>query len=256
MQQAAWFESWFNSPYYHRLYQDRDESEAQAFIKAITDHLKLDPGSRILDLACGKGRHSICLADEGYDVLGIDIAPENILFANQFERDHLAFAVHDMREPLPGRVFDVVLNLFTSFGYFDQEAEHQAALHTMSLALAESGVLVIDYLNSRWVSRQLVAEEQRSIDDVQYFIRRWEDAHHFYKEIEIRIPAHTTPLRFQEKVAKFELADFKSMLEQEGLQIRELFGDYKLHPYDPDRSPRLILLAQRIQGSLPLIVKE
>jgi len=150
-----------------------------------------------------------------------------------------------MREPLPNRVFDAVLNLFTSFGYFESEAEHQAALHTMSQALDQAGVLVIDYLNSQWVSRQLVVEEQRTIDEVQYVIRRWEDGHHFYKEIEIRIPTQATPLRFQEKVAKFELADFKSMLQKEGLQIRELFGDYQLNPYDPTQSPRLILVAGR-----------
>ncbi len=245
MQQAAWFESWFNSPYYHRLYQDRDDSEAQAFIKAITDHLRLAPASRILDLACGKGRHSICLAELGFDVLGIDIAPENILFAKQFERNQLAFAVHDMREPIQDCVFDVVLNLFTSFGYFDSDTEHQAALLTMSQALDEHGVLVIDYLNSRWVTQQLVAEEQRIIDDAQYTIRRWEDAHHYYKEIEIQIASRPTPLQFQEKVAKFELADFQRMLKIEGLRIRELFGDYQLRPYDAAQSPRLILVAER-----------
>lgn len=245
MQQVAWFESWFNSPYYHRLYQDRDESEAQAFIKVITEHLRLQPGTRILDLACGKGRHSISLAELGYEVLGIDIAPENIAFAKQFEQKGLEFAVHDMRETLSNRIFEVVLNLFTSFGYFETEVEHQAALHTMSQALQPQGVLVIDYLNSHFVSQQLVAEEQRTIDDAHYIIRRWEDAHHFYKEIEIQIPAQPQPLRFQEKVAKFEWADFKTMLDKEGLLIRESFGDYQLNAYDPERSPRLILIAER-----------
>jgi SAM-dependent methyltransferase len=247
MQQAAWFESWFNSSYYHRLYQDRDESEAQAFIEQLTDHLRLSPGARILDLACGKGRHSLSLADLGYEVLGIDIAPQSIAYAQQFERPGLRFMVHDMREKVQAPGFDVVLNLFTSFGYFDSATEQQRALHTMATALNESGTLVIDYLNVAYVSSRLIRQEQRSIQEDHYSIERWEDADHFYKAIEVLSPNEPTPLRFQEKVAKFSLSDFQRMLAQEGLRIRETFGNYQLQPYHPEDSPRLILVAERNQ---------
>lgn len=247
MQQAAWFESWFNSAYYHRLYQDRDESEAQAFIEQLTEHLRLRPGARILDLACGKGRHSLSLANLGYEVLGIDIAPQSIAYAQKFERPGLTFRVHDMREEVPGPGFDVVLNLFTSFGYFDSATEQQRALHTLAAARNQSGTLVIDYLNVAYVSSRLIRQEQRAIQEVHYTIQRWEDAGHFYKEIEVNSPNEPTALRFREKVAKFSLADFQRMLAQEGLRIRETFGNYQLHPYHPEDSPRLILIAERGQ---------
>ncbi len=246
MQQPAWFESWFNSPYYHRLYQDRDESEAQAFIQQLTNHLRLKPGARILDLACGKGRHSRSLHDLGFDVLGVDIAPESIAYAQQFEEPGLKFAVQDMREPLNASPFDAVLNLFTSFGYFDSPEEHVAAMHTMAGALNPTGKLVIDYLNVSQVSQQLVPEEQRTIDNTHYVIRRWADAHHFFKEIEVQTPDQPTPLLFREKVAKFSSADFENMFIREGLQLREAFGDYALRPYQSEESPRLILIAERI----------
>ncbi len=245
MNTPTWFEAWFNSPHYHLLYKGRDESEARQFIERLMGTLKLPPGARVLDLACGKGRHSVSLADLGFDVLGVDIAPENITLAKQQERSNLRFAIHDMRQVLKEPPFDAVLNLFTSFGYFEQEAEHQAAIHTMASAVKSQGVLVIDYLNVAQVSKHLISEEQRQVDSVRFLIERREDDTHFIKEIHVDDPSETAPHLYLERVAKFGLQDFTDMLAKENMEVREVYGDYDLNAYNSTTSPRLILVAMR-----------
>jgi len=99
MAERDWYEGWFNSPFYHKLYFERDEQEAKAFIEKLIHHLEPAPKSRMLDVACGRGRHSKTLASFGFQVTGIDISPASIAFAKQFETDRLEFYLHDMRLP-------------------------------------------------------------------------------------------------------------------------------------------------------------
>jgi len=120
---TSWFASWFDSPYYHVLYKDRDDSEAADFMDRLTQYLHLHPSSKILDLACGKGRHSRYLSSLGYDVTGVDLSTQSITFAKKFEKENLKFAVHDMCLPYKNAAFNTVFNLFTSFCYFDNELD-------------------------------------------------------------------------------------------------------------------------------------
>ena len=125
---AEWYKEWFNSPFYHKLYFERDEQEAQKFILKLLDYLKPPIESQILDVACGRGRHSRFLAQHGYDVTGIDLSHDSIAFAKQFETDRLHFYQHDMRLPAWINYFDYVFNFFTSFGYFKTRREHDDAI--------------------------------------------------------------------------------------------------------------------------------
>jgi len=86
-----WFRDWFSSPFYHRLYFERDEREAEEFIHKLVHFLQASPGSRIVDIACGRGRHSCILAKMGFDVTGFDLSFESIDYANQFGSDNLNF---------------------------------------------------------------------------------------------------------------------------------------------------------------------
>ncbi len=78
MENHPWFKDWFNSPYYHQLYFNRDEKEAAAFIDKLINYLQPAPNASMLDVACGKGRHSIHLAEKGFDVTGIDLSEDSI----------------------------------------------------------------------------------------------------------------------------------------------------------------------------------
>lgn len=245
MPTTEWFREWFDSPYYHKLYFERNEKEAADFIGRLLTLLQPSPGSAMLDIACGRGRHAHFLARKGYDVTGIDLAPDSIAFARRFENEHLHFFVHDMRQLLCARCFDYAFNFFTSFGYFDTQRENRNVLRMAAVALRPRGIFVLDYLNARHIMPRLVPAETKTIGHTVYTITRWCDGRHFYKRIGIEDPELKKPREYTEKVAVFTPDDFKDMLASVGLQIRGLYGDYELNPYEPDRSPRIILVAEK-----------
>ncbi len=245
MAEAKWYHEWFGSPYYHKLYWERDEEEAEVFIARLAEHLRIPPGSRILDLGCGKGRHSRVLATMGHQVTGIDLSPENIEFAKRFENENLEFYVHDLRLPFRTNYFDFAFNFFTSFGYFGTRREHEDAIRTISNGLKPGGILVMDYLNTHYTEHHLVPKEEIRQNGTLFSIRRWDDDSHFYKKISITDPELPESLTFTEQVAKFNLGDFTDMFSFQGLQVTEVFGNYGFGPYDITRTPRLILIARK-----------
>ncbi|HEU4861508.1 MAG TPA: methyltransferase domain-containing protein [Chitinophagaceae bacterium] len=245
MSDLAWYKDWFNSPFYHKLYFERDVKEAAAFISKLIDHLKPVPGSNMLDVACGRGRHSRLLAEKGFVVTGIDISPESIAFAKKFENDRLEFFQHDMRLPFRVNYFRYAFNFFTSFGYFKTRREHDDAIRTIANGLKPGGIFVIDYLNVHYSEDHLVLHEEKKINGTDYEIRRWHDETHFYKKIRISDPLLMDPLEYTEKVSKFSFGDFNDMLSYHGLQLQEAFGDYQLGSYHVRTKPRLIIVAQK-----------
>lgn len=240
-----WFREWFDSPYYHKLYFERNEKEAADFIDRLLSLLKPPAGSSLLDVACGRGRHARILAGYGYDVTGIDLAPHSIAFANQFANEHLRFFVHDMRQLLCANCFHYAFNFFTSFGYFSTHREHVNAIRMVSTALRPKGVFVLDYLNASYAQEHLVPKETKTIDGVTYAITRWCDGIHFYKKMEISDANLQKPLEYTEKVAMISARDFESLFSSNGLEIQQRYGNYLLELYDPKHSPRLILIAQK-----------
>ena len=85
MSKKEWFEEWFDTSYYHTLYKHRNDEEAAQFIERIVAELPLKTGAHVLDLACGKGRHSITLNKLGFNVLGVDLAANSIDKAQVFK---------------------------------------------------------------------------------------------------------------------------------------------------------------------------
>jgi len=246
MPEKEWYKNWFNSPFYHKLYFDRDEKEAEQFIDRLLLHLKPPPGYRMVDVACGKGRHSKFLASRGFDVTGIDISPDSILAAKAAEEDNLHFYVHDMRLLFWINYFDYAFNFFTSFGYFSTRREHDDAMRTIVGSLKKGGTFVLDYLNVHFIEQRLVHTEEKTLGDSTYHIIRWHDSSHFYKKITVTDPALDLPIIHIEKVAKFTLGDLTDMLAFQKMQVVEVFGDYNLNPYHVAKTPRMILLAKKL----------
>ena len=246
MTATTWFKDWFNSPYYHQLYFKRDETEAAAFINKLIDHLKPKPGAEMLDVACGKGRHSILLAGKGFTVTGIDLSEDSITEAKENESENLEFFVHDMRLPFRINYFDYVFNFFTSFGYFKTRREHDNAIRTIAQSLKPGGYFVLDYLNVHYAEDHLVHKSEKEIDDVNYYLTKWFDETHFYKKIVVEDENLEEPLEYTEKVAKFSLGDFTEMFAYQGLQIQEVFGDYLFNGYDVKNSPRMVMIARKV----------
>ncbi|MGH2552875.1 MAG: class I SAM-dependent methyltransferase, partial [Chitinophagaceae bacterium] len=222
------------------------------FIKKLIARLQPPPGSRMLDVACGKGRHSKILASLGFRVTGIDLSPDSIAYARQFiqeetsgEKDNPDFFIHDMRLPFWINYFDYAFNFFTSFGYFNTRREHDDALRTIANSLKPGGVLVMDYLNVHYAEHHLVHHEMKQLGETVYEIRRWDDDSHFYKKITVTDPGLSIPFENTERVAKFSIGDFTEMFAYQEMQIQEVFGDYLLSKFDTQKSPRLIIVATK-----------
>lgn len=242
---AAWYQHWFDSAYYHKLYFQKNEEEAKTFIHHLLNQLQPAPGSRMLDTACGRGRHSKLLAAAGFDVTGIDLSPESIAYAKQWESDTLHFYWHDLRLPSWVAYFDYAFNLYTSFGYFDTQREHDNAVRTICQSLKPAGVLVFDYLNVHYAEAHLQHNETTIIDETRFEIHRWHDSNYFYKRILISDEALEGPMEVTEKIAKFSLGDFTDMLAYQNMQVTDVFGNYHLQPYDVRKTPRMIVFAKK-----------
>ena len=243
--EVDWFESWFDSPYYHLLYQHRDEIEALNFINTLIDKLNPSKGSTMLDLACGKGRHSKALADKGFDVTGVDLSENSINSAKQFESDTLQFYTHDMRNPLRSNYFDYTFNFFTSFGYFNTEREHINALKSMSSSLKETGILVIDFLNTSLAELNNSSDEMKNIEEFEFHISKRATDQHIFKTIKVYNEEKKMLINFEERVARFNLEGFKNLFNKSGLILFDVYGDHSLNSFDELTSPRLILFAKK-----------
>ena len=246
MPDKAWYKDWFNSHYYHLLYQHRDEEEALLFIQTLINYLNPEKGSTMVDVACGKGRHSKALADMGFDVTGIDLSGASIEEAKLDETDTLHFYQHDMRLPFRINYFQYAFNFFTSFGYFKTRREHDNAIRTIALSLQPAGIFVIDYLNVHYSEDRLEKSFTTTIEGVTFHISKWHDEEHFFKQIQITDENNKAPKHlYTERVAKFSLGDFTEMLAYQDMQVQEVFGDYQLGRYDVRKSPRMIIIAKK-----------
>lgn len=247
MSDNTWYKDWFNSHYYHLLYQHRDDEEAFRFINTLIAYLQPTPGSSMIDIACGKGRHSKALADMGFDVTGIDLSAASISEAKKNEDDRLHFYQHDMRLPFWINYFQYAFNFFTSFGYFKTRREHDNAIRTIAQGLVPGGIFVIDYLNVHYSEDRLEPSLITQTDNVTFHITKWHDESFFFKQIQVTDEdSHALKHLYTERVAKFTLGDFTDMLAYQGMQVQEVFGDYQLGRYDVRKSPRMIILAKKM----------
>lgn len=240
----AWFDTWFNSPYYHILYQHRDYEEAEAFMDALNAFFQFRPQDKIMDLACGKGRHSIYLNKQGLDVTGLDLSEQNISHARQFENEQLHFYVHDMRHTFRKESFDYILNLFTSFGYFDRDEENQQAVCAAAEALKPEGTLLIDFLNPYKVVHNLVPEEVKILDGIEFHITKQLSPDQYIVK-DIRFTDKGKAHHYQERVKAIDYNHFLSYFDKAGLMLEATFGDYQLNPFQQESSDRMIFVLSK-----------
>lgn len=241
----AWYETWFDSPYYHLLYQNRTYDEADAFVQKLFTSLLVQEGDKVLDLACGKGRHSISMSKLGADVTGVDLSENSIQSAKSFEGDTLHFFVHDMRRVFRANYFDFVFNFFTSFGYFFTRREQQMVVRSMMYNLKKGGKLLVDFVNKEHAIQNITEkpEERIRIENVDFLIYRTFENDRYVKTIEVN--HGTDHFVFKESLRAFSLQDFRSLFEPEGLHLKQTFGNYHLEGFHEKDSPRLIMLWEK-----------
>jgi 2-polyprenyl-3-methyl-5-hydroxy-6-metoxy-1,4-benzoquinol methylase len=243
MSAKDWFASWFDTSYYHTLYHKRDDKEAKKFITRLVAQLDIPENSDVLDLACGKGRHSRTLGSLGMNVLGVDLSPKSIKSALKRECENVHFMVHDMREVIPSKRFDAIFNLFTSFGYFENDAENEKVLECIHQMLQPNGHFVFDYLNLEPTIEKLVESERKEINGIQFDIKRQFDGKFVRKAIDVEDQG--VSMHFEEKVRGFRFEEIIEMMQKNGLIAEKIFGDFELNPYDEHTSDRMILICKK-----------
>ena len=236
-----WFSSWFNSKYYHVLYKQRNVLEAEKFINNLQKFLKKD--DKLLDVACGSGRHTIYLNTLGYKTTGIDLSYQSIESAKKKSDYKIEFKVWDMRKCFKKNTYNVVLNLFTSFGYFEKEKDDLLTLKAMSNNLKKDGILIIDFLNAEKVISNLEEYEKKTINNITFTLNRFTKDGFICKNIQFT--DNEEDFNFKKKKKIINLSEFTKLLNLVNMKIIENFGDYNLKKYDPRISDRLIILAKK-----------
>ncbi len=240
-----WFEEWFDSPLYEKLYANRDEQEAEQLVQLLEEILPLEECSKILDLGCGRGRHAINLNQKGYHVTGIDLSEQAIATAREkaedLELEDIRFEVRDMRNPLP-EMFDAIVNLFTTFGYFKSDEENASVLKSVRQMLEPEGVFVLDYLNAQQVKNNYSPFDQGEFHGIHYEIQRYLRNNSIIKEIEFS-GEEIGRKKYAERVKLYDLSWFKKEMATQNLEIDHVYGDYEGNSFDPETSSRLLIIS-------------
>jgi SAM-dependent methyltransferase len=237
---TEWFEHWFGEEYLS-LYPHRDEQDAERLVGMLERRGTVRAGLVVLDLACGAGRHATALARRGATVVGLDLSWPLLLAARRQAPSPLVRA--DMRIlPFGEGAFDTVLNLFTSFGYFEDDAEHRRVLAEVARVLRPRGRFVLDYLNAPRVRSDLVPRDEHAVGGRVIVQERSlsPDGRFVIKDIHLVGDGRS----FRERVRLFERAELEAMLTESGLAPLETLGDYDGVPHGPG-SERLLLVAVR-----------
>jgi len=245
--ETDWYEEWFNSPLYEQLYANRDEKEAERLAEFISKKLPPKTYNPALDLGCGRGRHSITLARRGYQVTGVDLSPRAVETARKRAEDEglgtsVKFQIGDMRQPV-GNTFNLIVNLFTTFGYFREDKENIAVLKNVKTMLRPDGCFVFDFLNASHVRSSIKPEEEGKLESYHYHITRNIVDDTVQKTITFQ-PPDGKECSFTERVKLYDKAWFEKHLNQMDFNIDDIFGGYEGQEFEEATSPRLLIFAR------------
>lgn len=246
MNKVSWYKDWFNSPYYHLLYNNRNESEANFFIEKLCTCLELKDGAGVWDIACGKGRHALAFSLHGCKVIGTDLSENSIQEALTHKSENLDFFVHDMRRTFRLNYFNCAVNIFTSLGYFKNHRDNYTVFKVVHKALKPGGYFVVDFLNSEWIRKKIDPCgskycEQR--DSVTFDITKTLDEKSIHKKISFNDKGKH--FEFEETVSLLTKENFEDFAGSAGFKLENTFGDYALNPFDINTSERLILIFKK-----------
>lgn len=239
-EEADWFEQWFGEDYLH-IYQHRDETEAAHAIELIAANLVGRDIQSVLDLGCGAGRHTKALFERWWTV-GLDLSMALLKVARK-ESPDAPYVRADMRDlPFADESFDLVVNLFTSFGYFEDDREHARVLARVCAVTRRGGTFVIDFLNAGQVRRELVPYDERVENGIT--IEQTRTISTDDRFVEKRIRLRQGGKEYIERVRLLSATDLERMLVAAGFEVSKRFGDYSGAGWS-EESPRTILFASR-----------
>lgn len=238
-----WYENWFGNEYL-TVYAHRNEDEARQLVQLILNYITLDKKFKILDLCCGQGRHAFLFAQEGFNVFGFDLSKTLLQVAKykNSQSDNTFFVQADMRYLPAVEKFDLLLNLFTSFGYFETDLENENVFKQFYQVLRPGGYYVFDYFHTPHVLANLERYQSEQIGDLNVEQERFIEGSRVQKII--RLDRKGKKSTFYESVKMYKSDQILKMMEESGLSVRYIFGDYKGSPLN-DESERVIIIGQK-----------
>src|SRR5690606_14105147 len=210
----------------------------------LFEFLKPTSKDKVIDIACGEGRHAAYMSHFVGEVVGIDLSQRRIDIASRIASEHLSFYKHDMREVFKQDYFDFAFNFFTSFGYFKDYEDNILAAKAMAQNLKPGGILMVDYMNVDKVKKHLVAKDHINADGINFEIQRQSKDGKIIKSIDFKDKSGKRH-SFEEIVSEFRQKDFETIFAQANLKLIKAFGDYELSSFSPTISPRLIMLFKK-----------
>jgi len=243
---AEWFESWFESQEYLTLYKHRDEKEARLLVKSILSIIDIKKEAKVLDLACGAGRYSIEFAKKGFAITAVDLS-KNLLDTARKNAEALNVNIDliraDLRQFKIETKFDLVLNLFTSFGYFDTDEENFKIFKTAYNHLKEDGFFVFDYFNKIYLEKNLINESVLPFEKGKIIQKRKIVDGRVVKDIIIQKNGMENV--FKESVKIYGKEELIENLKKLNFNILNIFGSFDKAEFDENLSDRIIIIAQK-----------
>ncbi len=242
-----WFEEWFDDNYLH-VYAHRDDSDARQLVDLILSKVNPQRNYLILDAACGSGRHASQFAEKGYRIFGIDLSLPLLRKAKKEQKHGLypQYVRADIRAMPFAAHFDLILSLFTSFGYFRYDEENQQLLLDWAGILKKNGRIVIDYLNPDYVAEHLDPNSTRAFRGIQIHENRWIENKRVYKKIEIIRDEKCCT--FHESVRLYNLQEMRTMLGKAGIGVNQVYGGYQRQAFSA-ASPRMIIIGEKLHAT-------
>lgn len=237
-----WYRDWFADPRYSELYEHRNEQEADELVTLIESVTQINKEYCVLDVACGAGRHLLAFAKRGYaNLFGQDLSPTLIAEAASVTTGYpITFSERDMRDTIAGK-FDIILNIFTSFGYFSTDEENERVIANCAGALSPGGYFVLDYFNAVYIRMHLVADDVKILSGgMRVKQHRVVEGNRVTKKITFSDGAE-----FIESVRLYDKEEIEGMFAKYGLATTAVFGSYSGDGFNAAVSPRLILIAQK-----------
>jgi len=242
----AWYKNWFNSENYLKVYSHRDESEAERLVNLIATKIILAPNSSVLDMACGAGRHAIVFAKMGFNVNAVDLSERLISEAKKealVNGVKINFVLSDILDYNPVKHFDLVVNLFTSIGYFESDEENYAVVHKAYSLLKQGGYFVLDYFNKDFLLKNLIPTTVFSEDGIRIIQNRAIEGTRIVKKINIENKGSLE--EFYESVRLYSKDEILKFISNSGFTVEKLYGDYLGNNYDGETSQRLIIFTKK-----------
>lgn len=241
---GEWYRDWFDDAYL-KVYNHRNDEDAKTLIETVLKNIEIEQNALVLDAGCGAGRHSALMAELGFRVVGFDLSDSLLKEANKNRLGNLSYDLvkSDFRQICFKNKFDLILNLFTSFGYFESDEDNFKFISNAYNFLRRGGYYIFDYVNKDYLNHNLVTETQKEVDGIEVIEKRRIENDRVIKNIKLHDRRNVK--EYLESVKLYDSDELKDRFQKIGYKINKIIGDYNGTDFNKELSQRLILILEK-----------